>query len=162
MTGKEIVTGWLESRHGCFYGRHEVVGEPCLAEAINAAVADRDAQLYRLGDELAEARLEIAKKDQQIADLQKRIDNSLVENCHFISRQPSSDDLIFNGEDALVRLVGYTVLPNEQYAALQAATRRVVEALWAAKYQWDTDYLWGKLVDDDVLADPVIVALGRE
>jgi hypothetical protein len=39
MTGKKIVTDWLESRHGCFYGRHEVVGEPCLAEAIDAALA---------------------------------------------------------------------------------------------------------------------------
>jgi hypothetical protein len=39
MTGKKIVTDWLESRHGCFYGRHEVVGEPCLADAIDAALA---------------------------------------------------------------------------------------------------------------------------
>jgi hypothetical protein len=39
MTGKKIVTDWLESRHGCFYGRHEVVGEPCLVDAIDAALA---------------------------------------------------------------------------------------------------------------------------
>jgi hypothetical protein len=39
MIGKKIVTDWLESKHGCFYGRHEVVGEPCLVDAIDAALA---------------------------------------------------------------------------------------------------------------------------
>jgi hypothetical protein len=44
MTGKKIVTDWLESRHCCFYGRHEVVGEPCLADAIDTALtAEREA-----------------------------------------------------------------------------------------------------------------------
>jgi hypothetical protein len=89
-----------------------IMAEPCEGDVhctcvpvLRMACADRDAQLYRLGDELAEARLEVAK--------------------------------------------------------LRTATRKVVEAL--------ADIASGELginiaikVAKKALADPVIVALGRE
>jgi hypothetical protein len=64
-------------------------------------------------------------------------------------------------QQELVALQSLLTLTGERYAALQAATRKVVEALRIAR-QYVTPFTYDMEQCDLALADPTIVALRRE
>jgi hypothetical protein len=61
-----------------------------------------------------------------------------------------------------VMMDGWANTKDQRIAELGSATRRVASALQDAKAQWGDEYLWGKLIDDEVLKEPIILALRRE
>jgi hypothetical protein len=125
--------------------------------SVSEACADRDEQLYRLGDELAEVHLEIARLTTALEAAER--ENRRLCVLHQLER---------------------STLKN-QFTDLQSATRKVVEAIdnclggrgaFSCAPKHDCRCTKDRGINDEcvcgaddldaALADPVLVALGRE
>ena len=67
----------------------------------------------------------IAELEAENERLNQRINNSLIKDC--LVKGGLQYGTLFNGDDYVVRLVGYAIVPKEDYKALEAERDRLRE-----------------------------------